>query len=64
MTLQSTPAQQPITDKLVTPQWLIWFNSIVSTVNGIITSVSGTGGSIDMGDWLTGSTTIDMGDRY
>jgi hypothetical protein len=36
MTLQSTPAQQPITDKLVTPQWLIWFNSIVTNANSTI----------------------------
>jgi hypothetical protein len=34
--LESTPAQQPITDKLVTPQWLIWFNSIRTALKNIL----------------------------
>ena len=59
MALQNPPAQQPITDKIVTPQWLLWFNAIkdfldngifsqvlVNKATGLIGYTTGAGGTV------------------
>jgi len=60
------PNQEAITGKDRPSQWWVnWFNAVKKAVDDLSRlSGSGSGGSIDMGDWLTGSTIIDMGDRY
>jgi hypothetical protein len=41
MTLEAVPGQQPITDKIVTPQWLLWFNSNRSLLNSALQNITG-----------------------